>query len=130
MNQRRKFSGAFKTDRGYSLVEVMVAIVILGIVGVFALGAISTSLLTSGKLQALSKAKNLAEIQMDYVKNLSYNATYIPGPIPTGFSRFSVSEPILVEPVSTRDGNLQKITITILYNGEPLDKLEDYKVKR
>jgi len=119
----RRFSAG--DERGFSLIEVVISLVLVGIIGVgflSALGNVSKVTLTTDERQT---ACNLAETQMEYVKNQGYASSYEPAPIPPGYDGYTVN----IEVTSLQDSNIQKITV---YAGPP-DKvpltLEGYKLR-
>jgi prepilin-type N-terminal cleavage/methylation domain-containing protein len=132
--------------RGFTLIEVVIAIAILGTIAVTFLGALSTSSLALITADQRTTAESLARSQMEFVKNQGYNynsttsqGTYqkIPG-IPDGYSIWSVnannqtvnggaSNPVtgiawnstLNKPVTT-DTGLQKIALLIKYQDKEI----------
>jgi prepilin-type N-terminal cleavage/methylation domain-containing protein len=88
-------------SRGLTMIEVLIAIAILGIISITFLSALSTSSLSVGLADERTVAESLARRQMEYVKNQGYNPasvlnnnnpTYqkITG-IPEGYSVWSVN---------------------------------------
>ena len=72
-----------KNERGFSLVEVVIAIALMGIVGVAFLGGLSTASKAIFIADERATAESLARSQMEDVKNLDYTtAPYNPGPPP------------------------------------------------
>ena len=120
-------SKLMKNEKGYTLIEVLVA---LGLLGVFA-AVFLTGIATSSKAILIADerttAESLARSQMEYVKELDYNGAtlYDPAPIPAEHVGFSAT----IDAVELAAG-LQKITVTIDYYGEVVITLEDYKVDR
>jgi len=133
-------------QRGVTLLETLIALALLGIFGVAFLAAISTSSITMANVEKKVNIENLARAQMEYIKNCPY-INYIYGPpdippdyqtldeldptdpyaiaIPTGYS-INVTAVALHQP----DGGIQKVTTTILREGENLLVVEGYKVNR
>jgi len=133
-------------QRGVTLLETLIALALLGIFGVAFLAAISTSSITMANVEKKVNIENLARAQMEYIKNYPY-INYIYGPpdtppdyqtldeldptdpyaiaIPTGYS-INVTAVALHQP----DGGIQKVTTTILRDGENLLVVEGYKVNR
>jgi prepilin-type N-terminal cleavage/methylation domain-containing protein len=132
---KRAFPGS---SRGFTLIEVLIAIALIGIVSVAILGAISTSSKTVSLADERTTAESLARKQMEYIKGQGYNSTgslvNLPtyqkiGGIPQGYSIWSVasnSSTIVISanivgipwdsqtnrPASKDDG-LQKISLVI-----------------
>jgi prepilin-type N-terminal cleavage/methylation domain-containing protein len=115
-----------ENEKGFSLIEVIVAVALLGIISVAFLGGLSTAsraLLTADQLET---AKNLAETQIEYVKGQPYAASYEPAPIPSEYAGYSAT--VDVSTITSRDGNIQKITVIIEHSEEQVTTLQGYKV--
>jgi len=130
-------------SKGISLIEVVIALAILGIVAVAFLGGLSTALNATAIADERSTAQTLAQSQMEYVKSLpyekgaspSYEQTDMPSP---GYPGYTVS--VDAPPIDPDTGNplanpgddmgIQRITITIKHHGNEVFTLEDYKVNR
>jgi type II secretory pathway pseudopilin PulG len=116
-------------EKGIGLIEVLVALAIVGVVSVAILSAIIVSHRTASQTDTRETAKNLAESQMEYIKGRTYipGATqYDPMVIPVE-QRDTYTAQIAVSAVPNRDANIQKIRITISGPGITYI-LEDYKV--
>jgi type II secretory pathway pseudopilin PulG len=109
-----------------TLIEVTVAVAILGVIGVAFLAGLGTNNRTLMLMDEREAGRNLAENQMEYIRRQSYAASYTPETLPDGYPGFSAQ----IEAVPTRDANLQKITVSILSRGRAVAVLEDYKVNR
>ncbi|MFC2044084.1 hypothetical protein ACFLT8_02645 [Chloroflexota bacterium] len=116
-------------ESGISLVETVVALAILGAIAVAFLDGLSTSSRVVFIADEGITAKSLAQSQMEWVKNASYNATgyYYPRPIPSSTDYINYSANINAEPL---DAGLQKITVTVKHSEEVMIRLEGYKVDR
>ncbi len=67
-------------EKGFSLFELLLAIVLLSIGLVALVNAFSTGLLESSEAKHFAVAKNLAEERLEEIRNLSYaNVLLIPG---------------------------------------------------
>lgn len=119
-----------KNQKGISLVEVLMGLAIFGIVGLAFLSGLSTTSRTLFITDEQETAKTLAETQMEYIKQLDYASSYSPAVIPPEYPGYTVKTPIAVESIPSRDGNIQKITIEILHNNNPVTSLESYKTVR
>ena len=78
-----------KNEKGFTLIEVMIAIALLGIIAVAFLGALATASRALVIADERATAESLARSQMEYVKNQDYKDAdiynpYDPGPPPTG----------------------------------------------
>ncbi|MBT9160476.1 MAG: hypothetical protein DDT26_01763 [Dehalococcoidia bacterium] len=147
-----------KNERGFSLIEVLVALALLGIVAAAFLMALSTASRALFVADERATAESLARSQMEYVKMQGYKtdfpdrvATYdrITG-IPAGYSIWSVDRtggrveaitatdsiigvpwnPHANPPAVTDDKGLQRIKLIIKHHGREVITLEGFKVKR
>lgn len=99
---------------------------LLGIVGAAFLVALigsSNAMITADKL---ATAKNVAETQMEYVKQQQYSSSYTPAPIPEEYSGYSA----VITTLAMRDNNIEKISVLVKFRDVDVLTLEDYKVKR
>ncbi|MCH8919194.1 MAG: hypothetical protein IIA23_00600 [Chloroflexi bacterium] len=115
-------------QEGVGLVEVLVAVAILGVTLVALLTAISTGSLGVATTEERVTAENLARSQLEYTKSQAFlpaPASYATVTPPTGYT-------VSADAVSIPEGAsaIQKITVTITRNGETLLTVEDYKVDR
>ncbi len=112
------------------LVEVLVAVAILGMTLVALLAALSTGSIGVTTTDSEVTAANLARSQLEYTRSQPYAevpteyATVTP---PAGYT-VSVQAASIPEPVT--DTNIQKITVIVARDGKTLATVEDYKVKR
>ena len=140
---RKAFQGR---SRGFILIEVLIAIALLGIIVITFMSALSTSSKVLSIADERTVAESLARRQMEYVKNQgyipasalnNYNPTYqeISG-IPDGYSIWSVDGTgVVIEdivgipwdsegnlplnwPVVDEDVGLQKISLVIKHQDE------------
>jgi type II secretory pathway pseudopilin PulG len=114
-----------KSEKGISLIETLLALALLGIISASFLGALATSSSARATNAERTAAKILAETLMENVKTdtfaPSYNVT-----IPDDFAGYSAS----VNATNERNGNIQKIVITIQHRDRDVLILESYKVDR
>jgi prepilin-type N-terminal cleavage/methylation domain-containing protein len=64
-----------ETERGFSLVEVTIGILILAILGVTFMQAVSTAIMTRNKADVRTTAQSLAESQIEQIKSGPYFVT-------------------------------------------------------
>lgn len=122
-----------RNEKGFTLIEVLVALAIVSLVVVAFLLAINTASKASLISDERTTAESLARSQMEYVKDpgLAYvlEATdYVLDPgltIPSGYSLTTSAQPI-----NTPDDGIQKITVLVAHHGDDVLTLEDYKVNR
>jgi len=133
---RRAFQGS---SRGFSLIEVSIAIALIGVIAIAVLGALSyaSTVLISTDRQAT--AESLAKSQMEYIKNQEYEeapdggaAPYVEIPgmsIPAGYTIWSENRtpgeyvPGVVgvpwnsgnSTAAPEDNGLQKIKLVVKY---------------
>jgi prepilin-type N-terminal cleavage/methylation domain-containing protein len=115
-------------QKGFSLVEVLVAIAILGLIASAFIGSLSTGAIATRLQGEDLTARNLAQSQMEKLKAAVYDndgATYSSISTPSGYS-ISIS----ANPAIYTDTNIQKLTVTVSHNGSAVFSLEDYKVNR
>ncbi len=147
-----------KNERGFSLIEVTIALGLLGIIAVAVLGGLATASTALVIADERATAESLARSQMEYVKNQSYitAADYDPGVpgsgevtyqkitgIPAGYTIWGVDRADATvtdiigvpwdsqnnQPVTT-DVGLQRIKLIIQHHGKDVITLEGYKVDR
>lgn len=120
---------ALSNKKGVTLVESLVALAIVAIAVIPFLAAFSTGSLNVKELDRRVTAQTLGRSQLEYTKNLAYviaPASYaIFTPIPTGYSIDSDATSI-----SGRDVNIQRVTVTVKYEGKVLLTLDDFKLNR
>jgi prepilin-type N-terminal cleavage/methylation domain-containing protein len=137
------------SSSGFTLIEVLIALALVGIIAIAFLSAISTASMALITADEQATAESLARSQMEYVKNQDYEqapnggeATYDPIPsIPDGYSIWSenrtpgqyVSSVIAIpwdseenQPVN-EDNGLQRIKLAIKHDDEEVITLEGYK---
>ena len=117
------------SERGIALVETLIAVTILAIAGTAYLGALSTSAIAIGKEDRRTTAEALAMSQLHHTRSQSYVVAPTAYPtvtsIPQGYSVSSNATAI-----AGRDDNIQKITVTVQFQGRVVSVLEDFKVNR
>lgn len=117
-----------QAQTGLGLVETLVAVAILGTSVVAFVVALSTGSIAVGKQDEDVVAQGLAQSQLEYVKSCSYDAgasTYPAEAAPEGYT-ISVG----VSSVPNTDDDIQKVTVSIIRDGENILTVEDYKVNR
>ena len=123
---RRSWIRLIKSEKGVSLIEVLLALVILGTIGVSFLGGLtgtSKGLIITDERDI---AKTLAQSQMEYAMKQEYALSYSPAPIPDVHTNYSA----VIDTISFRDSNIQKITVTIHHQSKEVTTLEGYKINR
>lgn len=120
--------------------EALVALALLGMVATVFLGGLGTTAQAELVLTQQANAETLARSQIDYIKAQSYIDYAQPGhgeyaliaPLPTYNIEVSVVpiDPVLGQPLAGQDNGVQRITVTITHQSQPIITLEGYKVNR
>ncbi|OGO00659.1 MAG: hypothetical protein A2Y58_05195 [Chloroflexi bacterium RBG_13_51_52] len=114
-----------KHEKGSTLLEVLVALALLGIVSVLFLGSVANSSTARVIADERVSAKILAESLIDNIKKQGYESSYDVS-IPPEYIGYSAN--LTVE--SLANGNIQKLTIVIEHFNRDVLTLESFKVDR
>lgn len=117
-----------QSEQGFTLVEALVSVAILTMALMMFLLGLSTGVLSSGQSDRLSSAHELARSQMEYTKELPYQAapvTYATVTPPTGYTVTANASG-----VSGGDANIQVVTVSVSRDAIVVYSLEGYKVNR
>ena len=120
-------------ESGATLLEVVVALAILGTIAVAFLSGLATTSKAAFTADEQATAESLAQSQMEWVKDADYvySATeYSLTPIPGVKDYINYSAVITAESLHDPDDGIQKITVTVKHSDEVVIKLEGYKVAR
>ena len=115
-----------KGEKGTSILETIVALALLGIIGVSFLGALGTTSNSRLIADEHTSARILAESQMENIKKQTYAFAYDPVPVPAEYPGYAA----VIDIDTMRNGNIQKITVTIRHHDRDIETLESYKVSR
>ena len=115
----------FKSQKGISLIETVVAVAIMGIIAVAFLSALATTSSARAVNSERTSAKILAEGIIENIKAEDYSLTY-EAVVPAEFAGYTAE----VTTAAERNGNIQKITVTISHQGHEVLTLDSYKVDR
>ncbi len=145
MLKRQNLCGLFQhNSKGFSLIEVLIALALLGIIGVAFLSGLATASKALFIADERTTAESLARSQMEYVKNCSYE--YGASPSYEQVDVESLTHPgyfisVDAPPIDPDTGaalanpgddeGIQKITVTIEHpDGDEVITLDGYKVNR
>lgn len=124
---------------GYTLLEVLIAVSILGVIGAALLTAINTNSRATRNLDEQVEGANLAVAHIEVIKEMPYAATY---PNVAENITIPMQYTVDVEAECSADGStfavctgsdnetLQKITAVVSREGRPVVALCTYRTKR
>jgi prepilin-type N-terminal cleavage/methylation domain-containing protein len=123
-------------SRGFTLIEIVIAIALVGIIAVAILNSLSTASLALILADERATAESLARSQMEYTKNSPYDLRDPPQypliDIPDGYIGYSIEvDAVRLDPEedgTDDDDGIQKITVTVSRNDKMLVTLENYKL--
>jgi prepilin-type N-terminal cleavage/methylation domain-containing protein len=122
-----------KSDRGFSLIEVLITVALISIFSGVAAAGLGTALKVLFNTDERETAKNLAVSQMEYVMEQGYLTAYSAAPISSEYAGYSAA--IFADNITSRDNVIQKIKVIVSHQGRPItmtgnSTLESYKVKQ
>ena len=133
---RKDFRGS---SRGFSMLEVVIAIALLGIIAVSVLSALQTAALALISADRRATAESLARTQMEWVRYSDYDDDLaeghpqysldpqIQGTLPPDFSVVTTAIRLNKDVDPNDDDGIQEITVTVSHDGRVVVTLEDYK---
>ena len=126
-HQQMNADGA-RAQRGFVLIEMMLAVGIVGTAMLATVLAFSTASRTSDFVESATKGEWIATSQIELIKTATYVVT--PGVYPsvTAPAGFAVSN--FTSNVTGGDSNIQIVTVTVSEGGEPVYTTSALKVNR
>jgi len=131
---KRAFRGG---SRGFSMLEVVIAIALLGIIAVSVLSALQTAALALISADRRATAESLARTQMEWVRFSQYDNILEEGhpyydldeeiTLPPDFSVVTTAIRLNKDVDPDDDDGIQHITVTVTHEGRVVVTLEDYK---
>ena len=130
MKFRLKLKELKRNQRGFTLIEVILAIALLGIIAVAFLSAMGTGSLSLFIADERATAESLARSQLEYVKNQWYKDA--PWNSTVNYNGYTVN--VSADPLNTPDDGIQKITVVVSHSRPDKEveviTLVGYKVDR
>ena len=124
---------ARESQRGFVLIEILACIALLAIIVTGFLGALGVSSKIVIFTDERETAKNIAEMQMEYIKGSPYATSYTPLALTSDYSTYSVLTSggcIYAQDIAGRtDAKIQKIIVTIQRDSREIYTLVDYKAQ-
>jgi prepilin-type N-terminal cleavage/methylation domain-containing protein len=126
-----------KNEKGFTFIEVVIALGVLGIIAVGFLSGLGTASKALSIADERETANNLAEAQIENVKRQPYDDDITRPPqyslMPDIPDHYSIDQPLAERLDPDLDGfddddGIQKITVTVRHDGKEVLTLEDYKV--
>jgi len=117
-----------KAQKGYALVEVLVALAVISIVAAGFISALQNSIQASTLADRKDTARSLAQSQMEYIKKQPFAVSYAPDTISSDYAGYSAN--ITAANAAERDSSIQKVTISIYFGGKVVFSLDNYKARR
>ena len=133
MKFRLKLKELKRSQRGFTLIEVILAIALLGIIAVAFFSAMATGSLALFIADERATAESLARSQMEYVKNQAYkvDGSYERIEPPAGYDIVTTADPLPDPNAPDNDlEGIQQITVTVSHQGKKVITLVGYKVDR
>lgn len=114
-----------KREHGISLLETIVALGLLGIIGVGLLSGLATTSTARVTADEHASAKILAENVLEHVKKQPYATSYS-FTVPDGFAGYTAN----ITVTNMKNSNIQKVNVAVWHHNGEIMTLESYKVKR
>lgn len=124
-----KIMRALRGEEGASLLEILVATVLLGIVALAFSGGLATETEATVVTDGQTTAESLARSELEYAKRYSYQIGATEYPVDPSLSVPAnwMVLPCSVQPAHVSDDGSQKLTVTVQHNGRTVFSLQGYK---
>ena len=119
-----------RNQRGSSLIEVLVAVAIIGSGAVALLQGLATGSTATSIINEKVTARNIARSQLESVRNEAYlfpPASYPAVSVPPDWS---VSADAVVLPDADAGNNIEQVKVVVMRNGNQVLEIWDYKLNR
>ncbi len=128
-----------KDQRGFTLVEVVISLALLGIIAGGFLAAMASGSQNTELSDERTTAESLARTEMEYVRDSVYVMApweyQLPDSTPSWDASHVLSEEyagyslhVVATPLRAMDDGIQSIVITVSHDGQAVFALENYKV--
>ena len=118
-------------EKGFALLEVLIAIAIIGVVAAGFLAAMNNATKGAEMTDQIDTSRVIAQAQMEYIKTQPFRADGdygIDTALMSQYPGYSVPDPT-VDNAQDRDGLIQKITVTVIHDEKIVMTLQDCKTK-
>lgn len=122
------FIRCFRDEAGFSLVESLVAVAILGVSLTALISNLSVGSLAVNLQNESTLAQQLAQTQMETIKAAAYDSTGASYTLISSPEGYAVS--VNTDSAIYSNSHIQKITVNVAHDGVTVITLEDYKVDR
>jgi prepilin-type N-terminal cleavage/methylation domain-containing protein len=133
-----KMFGMKKGERGFTFIEVLIGLAVLGIIAAAFLSALASSSKSTSLSDERTSAESLARTEMEYVRNSvyvpaiwQYQLPTIPPSwdtshaLPAGYTGYSVN--VSASRVHATDDGLQQISVVVSHGSKIVFTLVGYK---
>ena len=127
VRDRSSVRALMRGERGFTLVEVLVAVAILGVIGVAFLSALSTGYLALILADEQTMAESLTRTKFEDIKNASYESVGSDNDTVLGYDVYVEVEQ-LGEP-SEEKPPVKLVTVRVEHGGETVLTTETYKIE-
>ena len=145
---RRWLVAIIKNERGITLIEIAISMLLFAIVGIFILYGVAAASFSLALADERETAKNLAESEIEYIKLTDYSllptstswSYNLPtsSPVwdvthvrPPGFDNYSIlvqGNSIDIDGDGNNDDDMQMISVTVSNRGEVVLTIKDYVI--